>query len=74
MSDVTAGQRFRDAKPRLFGQPSSDWVVDEVFLGTDGKQYAHVHSDSHQHERKTLSTGILRDKRRFIEVHLKPVV
>jgi hypothetical protein len=65
MSDVTAGQRFRDPSPTAFGKAQPDWVVDEVFVGTDGKQYAQVHSASKPHERKTLSTAVLRDKRRF---------
>jgi hypothetical protein len=51
----------------LFGHPP-DWVGDEIFIGTDGKEYAHVHSASVPHERKTLSTAILRNKRRFTAV------
>ena len=72
MDEVIAGQRFRDAAPTVFGHPPPDWVVDQVFIGTDGKQYAHVHADSKPHERKTLSTAILRDKRRFIQVPVRP--
>jgi hypothetical protein len=71
MSSVTAGQHFRDPNPTLFGHPQRDWVVDEVFVGTDGKQYAHVHAESKPHERKTLSTAVLRDKRRFVPVRAK---
>lgn len=73
MSDIAAGQRFREAQDTLFGHPPPDWVVDDVFIGTDGKQYAHVHADSNPHERKTLSTAILRDKRRFIQIQVRPV-
>jgi len=67
MSDVTVGQRFRDTAPTLFGHLPLYWVIDEVFMGTDGKQYAFIHADSKPHERKTLSTAVLRDKRRFIQ-------
>jgi hypothetical protein len=73
MSEVTAGQRFRDAKSNLFGHPPPYWVVDEVFIGTDRKEYAQVHSDSNPYDRKTLATAILRDKRRFVQGQLKPV-
>jgi hypothetical protein len=66
MNDVIAGQRFRDTAPTVFGQPSPDWVVGEVFTGTDGVRYARVHSAMNPHERKTLSATILRDKRRFV--------
>jgi hypothetical protein len=68
MNDVIAGQRFRDAAPTVFGHPSPDWVVGEVFTGTDGVSYARVHSAMNPHDRKTLSTTILRDKRRFVQV------
>jgi hypothetical protein len=67
MPDVTAGQHFRDAKPMLFGHPA-DWVVDEIFIETDGKEHAHVYSASVPHERNIVSTAILRDKRRFTPV------
>ena len=72
MSDVTAGQRFRDAKPMLIGNPP-DWVVDEVFIGSDGKEYARVRSASNPQDRKTLSTATLRNKRRFTQIQVKPV-
>ena len=52
----------------LFGQLSPDWVVDRVFVGTDGKEYAEVYLATNTKEKKTLSTAILLDKRRFIEV------
>jgi len=72
MSEVTPGQRFRDVTPTLFGHSPLDWVVDDVFIGTDGKQYAHVHAGTKPHERKTLSTAILQDKRRFIQMQAGP--
>ena len=43
-------------------------VVDQVFVGTDGKQYAQVYLATDPQERKTLSTAVLLDKRRFVEV------
>ena len=69
--DVNAGQRFHEAQDTLFGHPPPDWVVDDAFIGTDGKEYARVHAASDPHERKTLSTAALRDKRRFVSVNLR---
>lgn len=68
MYEVIAGQRFRDAQPTVFGHPPPDWIVTDVFVGTDGKEYAHVYSARNTHDRKTLSTAILRDKRRFVQL------
>jgi hypothetical protein len=73
MSEITPGQRFRDVQPTLFGQASPDWIVNNVFTGTDGKEYARIHSASNPHDRKTLSTAILRDKRRFTQIQVRPV-
>lgn len=73
MDEVIAGRRFRDATPTAFGQPRPDWIVGEVFIGTDGVRYARVYCASNSHDRKTLSTAILRDKRRFVEVQARPL-
>ena len=73
MSEVKVGERFRDANPTIFGHAPPDWIVGAISIGTDGMEYAHVYSASNPHERKTLSTAILRDKRRFHQVHVKPV-
>ena len=72
MDEVIAGHRFRDAAPTVFGHPRPDWVVGEVFTGTDGVRYARIYSASNPHDRKTLSTSILRDKRRFVQVQATP--
>jgi hypothetical protein len=69
MDEIVAGRRFRDAAPTIFGHPAPDWVVGELFTGADGMRYARVYSFSNPHDRKTLSTAILRDKRRFVQVH-----
>ncbi len=73
MVEVIAGQHFTDAQPTVFGRRAPVWMVTNVFIGTDGKQYAHVCAASSPQDRKTLSTAILRDKRRFIEVQARPV-
>ena len=68
MPDIQPGQRFRDTQRTAFGGPAPDWVVDQVLVGTDGKQYAQVYLATDPKERKTLSTAVLRDTRRFVEV------
>jgi hypothetical protein len=68
MPDIQPGQRFRDTQRTAFGGKAPDWVVDQVFIGTDRKQYAQVYLANDPKERKTLSTAVLLDKRRFVEV------
>ncbi len=72
MDEVIAGQCFRDAAPTAFGLPRPDWIVGEVFVGSDGIRYARIYSATNPHDRKTLSTTILRDKRRFVQVKTAP--
>jgi hypothetical protein len=66
--DIKPGQRFRDTQRTAFGGAAPDWVVDQVFVGTDGKRYAQVCLANDPKERKTLSTAVLLDRRRFVEV------
>ena len=73
MSEITPGHCFRDANSTMFGHPPPEWIVSDIFIGTDGVQYARVYSASNPHNRKTLSTAILRDKSRFIQVQVRPV-
>jgi hypothetical protein len=65
MNEIIAGHRFRDATPTVFGHPAPDWIVGQIFTGTDGVRYARVYSASNPRDQKTLSIAILRDKRRF---------
>jgi hypothetical protein len=62
-SAVTTGQRFVDARSPTFGQP---WIVEKTFLGTDGKEYAHVVLAGDHTRRKTLSTAVLGDRSWFL--------
>jgi hypothetical protein len=68
MIEIKPGQHFRDNHPTAFGHPANDLIVERVFVGTDGKEYAQVHSASHLREMRTLSVAVLRDKRCFLEV------
>ncbi len=63
---IKPGQRFRDAHPALFGRAGSEWIVQDIFVGTDGFRYARVVLASDPSRRKTLSTIVLSDLRRFI--------
>jgi hypothetical protein len=65
---VTPGQRFRDTHPSLFGRLGSEWIVQDAFIGTDDIWYARLAHVSDPAERKTLSTAVLGDRRRFVSV------
>ena len=65
---IAPGQRYRDTQPGIFGQPGSEWIVEEIFTGTDAVEYARVVSASDLTQRKTLSVAILLDERRFEHV------
>jgi hypothetical protein len=62
---VSVGQRFRDARSGAFGRPR---IVEEIFTGTDGLEYAHVACIADRSLRKTLSAAVLNDSTRFCPV------
>jgi hypothetical protein len=62
---VTIGQRYRDAQPRAFGRAGQEWIVEAIFTGTDGIEYAALVRASDPPERKTLSLTVLVDRRQF---------
>lgn len=63
---VKPGQRFRDARPALFGRSAPAWTVQDIFVGTDGLSYARVVLASDPSNSKTLSTIVLADRHRFV--------
>ena len=65
---ISRGQRFRDVQVGSFGQPGPEWIVDGIFIGTDGLTYAYLVSGRDSTQRKTLSLDILGDRHRFVEV------
>jgi len=67
MAGVTRGELFRDAKPSFFGHPV-DWIVEDIFIASDGNEYARLCLTTNRHERKTLSVMVLSDRRRFIRI------
>ena len=68
--EIRPGQHFRDTQATAFGNKNKtiDLVIRRVFLSTDGKQHAEVHTAVDPSNRRTLSTAILKDRRRFVEV------
>jgi hypothetical protein len=62
---VERGQRYRDVSPGRFGVFGAEWIVEAVFLGTDGIQYALLVSASDLTQQKTLAVNVLRDRKRF---------
>jgi hypothetical protein len=62
---VERGQRYRDVHPGAFGPLGTEWMVEAVFRGTDGVQYAQLVCGSDATQQKTLSVDVLSDRRRF---------
>jgi len=59
------GQRYRDVRSGGLSGSAAQWIVEEVFRGTDGVQYARLACASDLTLRKTLAVAVLRDGRRF---------
>ncbi len=68
MIEIKPGQHFRDNHPTAFGHPTHDLIVQRIFVGTDGRDYAQVRSAANLRDTRTLCVAVLRDKRRFVEV------
>jgi hypothetical protein len=62
---IERGQRYCDVHPGVFGASGIEWIVERVFQGTDGVQYAQLVSPSDLTQRKMLSVDVLNDRRRF---------
>jgi len=65
---IERGQRYQDVHSGLFGASGTEWIVEAVFEGTDGVQYAQLVCASDFAQRKTLSVHVLNDRRRFQRV------
>jgi hypothetical protein len=65
---VERGQRFRDIHRGAFGSSGVEWIVDALFRGQDGLEYARLVCASDPTQRKSLSVDVLRDRRRFQRV------
>ena len=58
-------QRFREAGMLLFGRGGAEWVVRDLFVGTDDLWYARVVLVVDPSQSKTLSVAVLTDRHRF---------
>ncbi len=65
LPSVTTGQRYRDKQVSLPRVGAQIWVVETVFTGTDGVEYAELACLGEPSLRKSLATAVLRDKHRF---------
>jgi hypothetical protein len=62
---VERGQRYRDLSAGRFGPLGTEWIVDAIFIGTDGIQYAQLVNASDLTQHKTLAVDVLGDRKRF---------
>jgi hypothetical protein len=46
----------------------TEWIVDAIFRGTDGIQYAQLVDGGDLTQQKTLAVDVLRDRKRFERV------
>ena len=65
---VERGQRYRDLSASRFGVLGTEWIVDAIFRGTDGIQYAQLANASDLTQQKTLAVDVLVDRKRFERV------
>lgn len=59
------GQRYRNTHVTSW---KDEWVIDAIFTGTDGLQYADLRSVSDRTAHKTLALSVVTDPRRFVPV------
>ena len=62
---IERGQRYRDLSTGRFGPLGTEWIVDAIFIGTDGLQYALLVNAGDLTQQKTLAVDVLRDRKRF---------
>ena len=51
---VANGQRYRDIFPGVFGTPNTEWTIEDVFLATDGIEYARLSGASDRTQQKAF--------------------
>jgi hypothetical protein len=65
---VERRQRYRDLSSSRFGVLGTEWIVDAIFRGTDGIQYAQLVNAGDLAQQKTLAVDVLGDRKRFERV------
>ena len=63
---VERGQRYRDLSSSRFGVLGTEWIVDAIFQGTDGIQYAQLVNAADLTQQKTLAVDVLKDRKRRV--------
>jgi hypothetical protein len=72
-TDITLGQRFRDAGLTAFGTPSRTvWVVAGIWDESDGLVYVRLVNEGSPNRTKTLSRAALLDRRLYVRAEEKP--
>ena len=62
---VAIGEQFQELRTGSLGKRAPVWVVEETFTKPDEVQYAKLICAADDSLRKTLSTAVLADRRRF---------
>ena len=62
---VEQRQPYRDIRKGIFGMSGIEWIVEDVFLGTDRVRYARLVCASDLTLKKILAVDLLGDRRRF---------
>ena len=65
---VERGRHYRDLSSSRFGVLGTEWIVDAIFRGTDGIQYAQLVNAGDVTQQKTLAVDVLGDRKRFERV------
>jgi hypothetical protein len=65
---IERGQRYRDLSPGRFGVLGTEWIVDAIFIGTDGIQHAQLVNAGDLTQQKTLAVDVLSDRERWAGV------
>jgi hypothetical protein len=66
--DIAIGEQFQELGAGYLGKRSAVWVVEGMFTKSDELRYAKLICSSDASLRKTLSTAVLADRRRFTRV------
>jgi hypothetical protein len=67
-SALKPGDHLRETAGQLYGRVGPEWIVEDIFVGTDGIDYARIALAADPSHRKTLSIAVLTDRRRFASV------
>jgi len=62
---IERGQNYQEVGPPRVGSRRLVWLVEDVFIGTDGQQYARLVCHADPSLRKTLALVALADRKRY---------